>query len=484
MLIKALFLLSLSAAVLVQGQESSGQLYGEIPGKCRTISVRKEIRQMSPQEIEGWLSAIQQLKTLEIYDRFSDIHNSYVPFAHGTPAFFPWHRYFIRLYEYALQSVAPEVVIPYWDWSLDSQAPEQSFIFKIIGGNGKGPDNCIEDGPFANWTLTVPLPHCLTRNFNGEKGRILALWSPESIKFVRESYENYGPFCARFEEGPHGVMHQAINGEMVNFFSPNDPVFYLHHGFVDKNWALWQANAPQNYRDYSGTNTIGGTQARDTDMMVPFGVPVRAMFDHSGPGLCSIYSNSPSDELRQVDFTRPQDWSGAAADVGKVASNPFKPLSYQEKFGGPDLNDRDHQKNLRIPFGLSSEWAGMMFLNVTEVRELESINAEYVNGLNDQGYISPVCLSQLQSSVERCKEIGKSYKSAYEDDKRPDHQIYPCDKAFPTCAFIPIMEESLRTGIPVGEIEARANKASVANPDGNGLARVAGAYMSSSVDYY
>ncbi|ORX77068.1 Di-copper centre-containing protein, partial [Basidiobolus meristosporus CBS 931.73] len=194
----------------------------------------------------------QQLKTLEIFDRFADIHNSYVPFAHGTPAFLPWHRYFIRLYEYALQLVVPEVVIPYWDWSLDSQAPEKSFIFKIIGGNGQGPKNCVQDGPFANWTVTVPLPHCLTRKFNGEKGRILALWSPESIKFLRDSYETYGTFVSRFEQGPHGVMHQAINGDMVNFFSPNDPVFYLHHGFVDKNWALWQAKAPQNYRDYGG----------------------------------------------------------------------------------------------------------------------------------------------------------------------------------------------------------------------------------------
>ncbi|KAK9760960.1 hypothetical protein K7432_014510 [Basidiobolus ranarum] len=279
-------------------------------------------------------------------------------------------------------------------------------------------------------------------------------------------------------------MHQAINGDMVNFFSPNDPVFYLHHGFVDKNWALWQAKVPQNYRDYGGSNTIGGTHSRESDLLVPFGVPVHSMFDHRGPGLCFIYSNSPSDELRQVDFSRPQDWSGAAADVGRVTTNPFKPLSYQDKFGGPNLNDRLHKKNLRIPFGLSSEWAGMMFLNVSEVRELESINAEYVNGLNGQGYISPVCLSQLQSSIERCKEMGKAYKSSYGDIKRPDNQMYPCDKAFPICAFIPLMEESIRTQVPISEVEAAANKASVANPYGNGLVRAAGAYMSSSVDYY
>ncbi|MEU1232372.1 tyrosinase family protein [Streptomyces sp. NPDC005828] len=44
------------------------------------------------------------------------------PSAHGTPAFFVWHRKSIRAYETALTKVDPSVQVPDWNWSQANEA--------------------------------------------------------------------------------------------------------------------------------------------------------------------------------------------------------------------------------------------------------------------------------------------------------------------------------------------------------------------------
>lgn len=39
----------------------------------------------------------------------------------------------------------------------------------------------------------------------------------------------------------HNRVHLYIGGNMAPMTSPNDPVFFLHHCFIDKVWADWQA---------------------------------------------------------------------------------------------------------------------------------------------------------------------------------------------------------------------------------------------------
>ena len=38
----------------------------------------------------------------------------------------------------------------------------------------------------------------------------------------------------------HNRVHLWVGGNMAPMTSPNDPVFFLHHCFVDKAWADWQ----------------------------------------------------------------------------------------------------------------------------------------------------------------------------------------------------------------------------------------------------
>ncbi|KAF2969671.1 hypothetical protein GQX73_g3872 [Xylaria multiplex] len=44
------------------------------------------------------------------------------------------------------------------------------------------------------------------------------------------------------EASPHSAGHGGVNGVMVNVkLSPGDPIFYLHHGYIDKLWWDWEA---------------------------------------------------------------------------------------------------------------------------------------------------------------------------------------------------------------------------------------------------
>ena len=38
----------------------------------------------------------------------------------------------------------------------------------------------------------------------------------------------------------HNAAHRFIGGHMGGAYSPNDPIFWLHHANVDRIWAQWQ----------------------------------------------------------------------------------------------------------------------------------------------------------------------------------------------------------------------------------------------------
>lgn len=45
------------------------------------------------------------------------------------------------------------------------------------------------------------------------------------------------PVGARFGSGLHNRVHNWMGGSMGPGTSPNDPIFFLHHAYVDKLWA-------------------------------------------------------------------------------------------------------------------------------------------------------------------------------------------------------------------------------------------------------
>ncbi|KAJ9069164.1 hypothetical protein DSO57_1021422 [Entomophthora muscae] len=254
--------------------------------------VRREIRELKPQELCKLTGAIKQLHEQGKYEEFTKIHLDNQDFSHEMPEFLPWHRYFIRKFEMALQEIDPSISLPYWDWSLDSQAPHLSKVLtpSLYGGNGKK-DKCVQDGPFANWQMTVPDKHCLQRDY--VRGTNLPPFGyPEEISlFLNEP--RFSDF-SRLLEDKHAYPHVFIGGDIGDLTymqSPNDPIFYLHHTFIDLLWSKWQERHP-NSDPYEGERYNLTRTPRDT--LTPWkNITVKSIFDTKDSFYCYTYPEYP-----------------------------------------------------------------------------------------------------------------------------------------------------------------------------------------------
>ena len=138
----------------------------------------------------------------------------------------------------------------YWDWTLDWEDLAHSPVFSSehgFGGDGDsngaqsvGGGHCVTSGPFAD--LKLPFfngddhEHCLSRGFqdkNGTVGRISGDdVRPGTIEdILREN--DYEAFYLALEHKSHNAIPVGIGGDFMKFTAPNDPLFFLHHRYVD-----------------------------------------------------------------------------------------------------------------------------------------------------------------------------------------------------------------------------------------------------------
>ncbi|MFD4029673.1 tyrosinase family protein [Streptomyces sp. NPDC058637] len=237
---------------------------------------RKDQRNLTRTEKKRLVAAILELKRSGRYDEFVTMHRQYYVTdaegrpraAHMTPSFFPWHRRYLLEFEKALRAVDPTVSVPYWDWTRDNTPSSSLWAEDFLGGNGRSGDRQVMTGPFAfrqgNWRIGggVTDDHFLRRNFGrpsapvtlptkAEVDRALsdpvydtAPWNSLSVTGFRNRIEGWGIRGTRGVAN-HNRVHRWIGGSMAGAGSPDDPVFWLHHAYMDLLWARWQKAHPR-----------------------------------------------------------------------------------------------------------------------------------------------------------------------------------------------------------------------------------------------
>ena len=244
------------------------------------MNVRRNVLELSTEERKDVVDALLALKKRGRYDDFVREHvqamNLPTPgrgerpdplrrnAAHRGPAFLTWHREYLRRFELELQ-----VPLPYWDWTIDAELtdPTGSELWspELMGGNGSENDGwAVIDGPFAyqggDWKIATDLHGpALRRRFASHADTLPTKDDVDLVKL--ETVYDSAPwdlsshsrgFRNRLEgwiadptsetEGPqlHNRVHAWVGELMNGEGSPNDPVFFLHHSFIDKIWADWQ----------------------------------------------------------------------------------------------------------------------------------------------------------------------------------------------------------------------------------------------------
>jgi tyrosinase len=229
------------------------------------VGVRKNQARLTAEEKAAFVAAIKALKANGTYDHHPQMHrDGFLNFdpdpAHGGPAFYPWHREMLRRFELELQAVNPSVTLPYWNPTVDRSPSSSLWASDFMGGNGEGSTYEVRTGPFAystgEWTLNARdnnrQPPYLRRAF-GVRIATLPPVTAETTTLNRVPYDsspwntqtsNTTSFRKNSETAVHNRVHNWVGGTMQGAASPNDPVFWLLHCYLDRHWARWQRRHP------------------------------------------------------------------------------------------------------------------------------------------------------------------------------------------------------------------------------------------------
>ena len=148
--------------------------------------------------------------------------------------------FYFRL-EFALQQKDPTVTLPYWDSTIDAELDDP--VLSILWTPeyfGNGFEDVVR-GPFSNWTFDgAPL----WRNI-GFLGSLIRHNDLERLISSAQSHEDVVWMRNRIPprpleltiEGQHNNVHTWVGGTMDGLqIAPRDPVFFLHHCFIDLIW--------------------------------------------------------------------------------------------------------------------------------------------------------------------------------------------------------------------------------------------------------
>lgn len=183
----------------------------------------------------------------------------------------------------------PRAFIPYWDSSLDQGLPNpcDSVLWtEEFTGDGRGQ---VTAGPYRGWQTTVTAPGHSERKLYRNCGESSdgELYDPKDFEYYDSKTRYQDLFCncndGTFELN-HGLVHEFVGGHMLKIsISPNDPIFFQHHCFVDYIYERFRSR--QNYT------------SREID------------YPEDGPKACSPehYANatmSPFSQLKNIDGLR------------------------------------------------------------------------------------------------------------------------------------------------------------------------------------
>jgi hypothetical protein len=162
--------------------------------------------------------------TAPTYAALGNIHNQYCHTG-GTGSgyeeelFLHWHRAYLKHFEIKLG-----MTISYINWTNLSQINALQLPLNKYSAPFSPPNNTNRK---SNWKTKLLNFH--SQNYTLYLSKII-------------SVKNFCKFSIALESF-HDAIHFIIGGDMgINSTATKDPIFWLHHCFIDYQWAKWQAN--------------------------------------------------------------------------------------------------------------------------------------------------------------------------------------------------------------------------------------------------
>ena len=187
--------------------------------------MRRNVKSLGGAERQRLVSAMQAL--IGNGSRYQDLANFHggppnicngYCCPHGLPTFLPWHRLYMAQMEDELGEA-----LPYWDWTEDGEIPD---LWEGLRAPIKeGESSSCGGGQFVTRHESIQLDLRYLKRFSRDA-------------FDRE---DFALFENTLGNGPHGSLHVDVKCDMFSVeTAAYDTLFYLHHSYVDYQWAFWQ----------------------------------------------------------------------------------------------------------------------------------------------------------------------------------------------------------------------------------------------------
>jgi polyphenol oxidase len=235
------------------------------------MRVRKSAFDLAPAEVDRLRAAFAALRTLAHDDPLdprgwlnqAHVHCWYCggprgdgtgagPEIHGTWNFMPWHRAYLYFFERILAKLIGDdtFALPYWDWdtvrtdpSGRQSLPHAALPLPYIHPNG--PTNPLRD----ELRLAAPSER-IPAAFVGPTMMNPIMQNTNTDLFFGTQPESQNPVASMVEFGPHGVVHLWVGDPLMRdpigttdmgvlATAAQDPIFFAHHGNIDRIWDLW-----------------------------------------------------------------------------------------------------------------------------------------------------------------------------------------------------------------------------------------------------
>ena len=272
---------ALAAAAVLPG----GKAFGA--AASATYLRRNVANSTTEQTLENYGKAVTAMLKLPATDPSNWYHQALVhtlDCPHGNWWFLPWHRGYIGWFEQICrkQSQDSTFALPFWDWTAQPYVP-QGFI-----GTALDPSTAIFVDGFDQFTQQYKAPfqayfdslNADQRNqlnirgystFDQLWGALETFYYPSAQARANLTFDQptrqtvditticsalagkdfitFGsPKAAQhsttvgfgiLEGQPHNNVHNRVGGFMGDFLSPVDPIFFGHHGNIDRLWDVW-----------------------------------------------------------------------------------------------------------------------------------------------------------------------------------------------------------------------------------------------------
>ena len=212
---------------------------------------------------------------------------SNIDFAHKGHGTLTWHRLFLLVWERTLQEIAKDdnFALPFWDWTAHPEECDPAFCSEELLGVTNQTDGMVKGKYFDDWKVICtkeqtydPTKMCdplvkqrgMERLTEKEKkgkvvtqGSVMTFPTKEDVNFAlrfetfdlqpyngasscvfRNILEGFADSKTGYHlpntHSLHNRVHVVIGGEMEYVPSAaNDPLFHLHHCFVDRIYEKW-----------------------------------------------------------------------------------------------------------------------------------------------------------------------------------------------------------------------------------------------------